>query len=159
MGKLSIAGTVYEVSAPYQPGHTIDEREAKVLNQTRAENIGNNLRAEFKQRIEKGEDPASFQADVSKYDSEYTFAMGGSAREPVDPLEKEIQRVIKEALKEQGGRKLKEYSKEELEQIYADNMDNADVVTEAKKRLKAKQKKASFALRGVVNAAEAQPSA
>lgn len=158
MGKLSIAGTVYEVTDKYAPGHTIDEREAKVLNQTRAENIGNNLRAEFKKRLEAGEDPNTFQADVSKYDAEYTFAMGRQGRAPIDPLEAEIQRVIREALKEQGGKKLKEYSAEELDQIYQDNMDNDQVVAEAKKRLKAKQKKATFALRGVMGAGE-QPAA
>ena len=44
MKTISISGQAFDVSTPYAAGHTLTEAEAKVLNQTRAENIGNNFR-------------------------------------------------------------------------------------------------------------------
>ena len=39
-----IDGLSFEISQPYAAGQTINEAEAKALNQVRSENIGNNLR-------------------------------------------------------------------------------------------------------------------
>ena len=41
---ITILGEKFEITAPYAEGQTLTAVEARVLNQTRAENIGNNLR-------------------------------------------------------------------------------------------------------------------
>jgi hypothetical protein len=87
--KLTIAGVQFDVNTPYEPGQTVGDLEAKVLNQTRAENVGNNLRETIKEKQEAGAQFDELQKIVAEYDSKYNFAMGGGAREPVDPLARE----------------------------------------------------------------------
>jgi hypothetical protein len=50
----TIEGKNFEISQPYEEGHVITAIEARVLNQTRSENIGNNVRAKLKEAIEAG---------------------------------------------------------------------------------------------------------
>lgn len=89
-----ISGETFTISAPYSAGHILTEVEAKVLNQTRAENIGNNLRDTVKEALELKEkgDSTKFDAlvtTVAAYDAEYTFSMGGGGTSRLDPLERE----------------------------------------------------------------------
>src|SRR6478609_8765839 len=100
MKTISIAGQAFEVSAPYAAGHTLNEAEAKVLNQTRAENIGNNFRADVKKAVDSGDASALEQvkAALAEYDSTYQFSMT-QARTPIDPIEAEAIRIAKEFVK------------------------------------------------------------
>lgn len=147
---LTIAEQKFEVGDdPYTAGHQITEAEAKVLNQTRAENMGNNLRAAVKAAIEKGEDALAL---VTDYASKYTFAMGGSSRTPVDPLERECLKVAREAVRDalaEQGKKLKEIDPERLAAYIEQVSGQDDVVAEAKKRIKAKSKKVAINLEGM----------
>ena len=96
---ITIGGENFEVSIPYAEGHAITAVEAKVLNQTRAENIGNNFRKAVAEAKEKG-DLASVTAAIAEYDSAYTFsAGGGTARTPIDPIEAEAYRIAKTVVK------------------------------------------------------------
>ena len=96
---ITIGGENFEVSTPYAEGHAITAVEAKVLNQTRAENIGNNFRKAVAEAKEKG-DLASVTAAIAEYDSAYTFsAGGGTARTPIDPIEAEAYRIAKTVVK------------------------------------------------------------
>src|SRR5690348_10036589 len=83
--KITVGGQQFEINQPYEEGHTLTAVEARVLNQVRSENIGNNFRKIVK---EAGDDAQKLQEVAQKvvdYDSKYNFAMGGTAREPVDP--------------------------------------------------------------------------
>lgn len=125
---ITIGGENFEVSTPYAEGHTISAVEAKVLNQTRAENIGNNFRKAVTEAKEKG-DLASVTAAIAEYDSVYTFSVGGgTARTPIDPIEAEAYRIAKTVLKgkiqEKYGISIKAY----LE--IAGNQDKYDVALE-----------------------------
>ncbi|MCB1838493.1 MAG: hypothetical protein KDH99_12825, partial [Alcanivoracaceae bacterium] len=81
---ISILGVEVEISTPYAEGHTISEAEAKALNQTRAENIGNNFRKRIKdskEGVEGAEPMEKILADLAAYDASYVFtlaAAGGS---------------------------------------------------------------------------------
>lgn len=97
MKTISISGEAFEVSAPYVPGHVLNEAEAKVLNQTRAENIGNNFRAAVKKALETG-NLAEVKAQIAEYDSKYEFSMT-QARTPIDPIEAEAIKIAKEVVK------------------------------------------------------------
>lgn len=106
----TINGLVFEVSQPYAEGHTISDIEAKVLNQVRAENIGNNVRAKLKEMQEAGESEDAMRALVAEKDSEYVFTAGnvGEGRK-LDPYEREAEKLARELLKEHlaaSGRKL-----------------------------------------------------
>lgn len=108
-----IAGEPFQVSAPYAEGHVLTAIEAKVLNQVRAENIGNNLRETVKDAITKRDagDASDFEGlakIVADYDAEYTFSTpgaGGGARK-LDPVEREAKSLaeayVREDLKKKG---------------------------------------------------------
>jgi len=111
MKTISIYGTAFELSAPYVAGHQITEAEAKVLNQTRAENIGNNFRSEVKEALEAGK-LDEVRARIAEYDTKYTFSMGGTTRTPIDPIEAEAIRIAKDVVKAklaEKGVKVKDY--------------------------------------------------
>ena len=112
--EISIAGTKFTISTPYVEGATITAAEAKVLNQTRAENIGNNFRAAVKEEMAKENfDLTKIMADIAAYDAEYAFTLSNATRTPVDPLEAECLRIarvfVKTKLAEAGHKSLKDY--------------------------------------------------
>lgn len=86
------------VSAPYAAGHVVTEAEAKALNQTRAENIGNSFRTKIKAAKESGEEAklAEVLAEVAAYDATYVFAVRtAAARSTMSPIEKEALRLAR----------------------------------------------------------------
>lgn len=108
--QITIQGVLVDITQPYEAGHVITEAEAKALNQTRSENIGNNVRKVIKELVEAGGDAAVIQAAaqelVTEKDKGYEFTLasvgGGSAR--LDPLTKECQAIARNFI----GGKLKE---------------------------------------------------
>lgn len=147
-----IDGESFEISQPYVAGHVLTEAEAKAMNQLRSENIGNNMRKAVKDAKEKG-DTSGLVELVAKYDSEYTFALGGggSASKKLDPYEREAQKIAKELLKAKlaaSGRKLtdvpQDKTKEEWDQIVADKVDEIalmdNVIKAAKKAVDSRKK-------------------
>lgn len=143
---VSIYDNDFTISAPYVEGHTINAAEAKSLNQTRAENIANNFRKSVKTALENGGDLSAIRSEMAKYDAEYVFSMT-SVRAPVDPVEKEAYNLAKRAiidyLKEEGkGRKLKDIDPEKLEVQIDALMADPVIIDEAKKAVKAANKRA-----------------
>lgn len=151
---INIHGVPFTVSAPYAEGHVLTAIEARSLNQTRAENIGNNFR---KSVAEAKDDPAKLEAlkaELADYDSKYTFAMR-VAREPVDPLERAARAVAKEVLnahiKKTLGVTVKAYlATEGNEDKYEANLEKLmvrdDVLKVAKERVKASKKVSDISL-------------
>jgi hypothetical protein len=152
---ISISGVPVEVSTPYVEGHILTPAEAKVLNQTRAENIGNNFRAAVKDALalpEGSERDGALNkvlADLSAYDAAYVFSMTGNARTPIDPIEAEAFRIAKEVVKgkisEKYGVTLKAYfategNEEKYEAAVEKIAAQEDTVKEAKRRVASKKK-------------------
>lgn len=106
----TIEGRNFEISQPYVEGHTISAIEARVLNQTRAENIGNNVRARLKAAIEEGKDDSALADLVAEVDAGYEFTAAGTrAAAKLDPYEREARKMARELLKKhlsESGRKL-----------------------------------------------------
>lgn len=106
----TIEGRNFEISQPYVEGHVISAIEARVLNQTRAENIGNNVRAKLKAAIEEGQDDVSLAELVADVDASYEFTAAGTrAAAKLDPYEREARKMARELLKahlSESGRKL-----------------------------------------------------
>lgn len=100
---ISILGVDVEISTPYAAGHVLTEAEAKSLNQTRCENIGNNFRKAIKAAQEGAEGAKPLDqvlAELAEYDATYAFTMGstGTSRSSMTPLEREANRVAKQWL-------------------------------------------------------------
>lgn len=96
----TINGMEFDISSPYAEGHTISAIEARVLNQTRAENIGNNARAKIKEMQEAGSGDQEIIDYVSSVDTNYVFtAAGVSAARKLDPVEREATKIARELLK------------------------------------------------------------
>lgn len=156
--KKLIAGEEFMVSQPYAAGHVLTEVEAKTLNQTRAENIGNNLRETVKDAIAKRDagDSSAYDAlasTVAAYDAEYTFAMGGSgvSTRKLDPVEREAKAIATELIKNDLATKGRKWTqvpegltKDEWEAkrdaVLETVMARDDVIALAKKRVKEKEK-------------------
>jgi hypothetical protein len=156
-----INGVSFEISQPYAEGHACTAAEAKALNQTRAENIGNNLRAKLKEMAEADSGEADMQAVVAAFDAEYVFTLTRvSAARKLDPVEREAIKIAKELLKAhlaESGRKLtvapeglSEEDWEEKIEAELDRLSNLEaVVKEAKKNVAAKSKQAETLLSAV----------
>lgn len=106
----TIEGKNFEISQPYEEGHVISAIEARVLNQTRSENIGNNVRAKLKEAVEAGRSDAELAAMVAEVDASYVFTAAGTrAAARLDPYEREARKLARELVKAklaESGRKL-----------------------------------------------------
>ena len=105
---LSILDTDgFTVTLPYLAGHSINEAEAKVLNQTRKENLGNNFRPKvraYQDAVAEGKDPEvsleQLIADFAKLDAEYVFTIANvAASAKLTPEEREARNLAKEYVK------------------------------------------------------------
>ena len=150
----TIEGRNFVISQPYEEGHTLTAIEARVLNQTRSENIGNNVRAKLKEAIEQGASDDQLAALVAEVDATYAFTAAGTrSAARLDPYEREARKIARELLKahlSESGRKLtvppegttQEEWDEKIE-TEVDRIATMDTVLEAaKKEVDAKKKRA-----------------
>lgn len=150
----TIEGKNFEISQPYEAGHTITDIEARVLNQTRSENIGNNIRAKLKEAIAAGATDDALAQLVAELDATYVFTAAGTrAAAKLDPYEKEARsmamKMIKSKLAETGRKfdvapdgytpeEWKEYLETKVDEVAT----NPVVIEGAKKTVDAKRKAA-----------------
>lgn len=150
----TIEGRNFTISQPYEEGHVLTAIEAKVLNQTRSENIGNNVRAKLKEAIEQNKSDAELEALVAEVDAAYVFTAAGTrAAAKLDPYEREARKMARELLRAHLGADGRKFStapegltqEEWDEKIEAevDRIAQLDSVLEAaKKEVDAKRKRA-----------------
>ena len=136
---IQIQSESFEISVPYSEGHTLTAIEAKVLNQTRCENIRNNQSKAIREAKEDGTfDLKTATKAVKEYDAKYSFAMpgAGAIRRSLDPVEKEARAiarsVLTQKLKDQG-KKMKDQDKEKIANIIEKWAENPKVIAAAKK--------------------------
>lgn len=150
----TINGLAFEISVPYEAGHIVTEAEAKALNQTRAENIGNNLRKKITEMQEAGEPFETIAALVAEADANYIFTLANvSTARKLDPYEKEAVKIARELIKEHlaaSGKKLtvapEGYTQEEWEDKIEGEVERIStseaVMKAAKKNVDARKKTA-----------------
>lgn len=151
---VTIAGLSVELSTPYVAGHTLNEAEAKTLNQVRIENIRNNLAKAVKEAGEDEGKLAEVKAAIAAYDSEYQFTLastgGGTTRK--DPVDREAYAIAREFVKAhlaKTGRNFKSVpegmSEDEWKAKLEENIEKVAtseaVIAEAKKTVAAKAKR------------------
>lgn len=100
MRQKIINGTAFELSDPYSEGHVCNVAEARVLNQVRSENIGNNLRSKIKDLLDAG-DTLGAQAAVAEADKLYTFnhATVTATSKKIEPVEREALTIARDVIK------------------------------------------------------------
>jgi hypothetical protein len=144
MPKL-IDGVSYDITAPYAEGHVLTAIEAKVLNQVRAENIGNNVRAKVKElhSAKRLEDAKTYVYDADK---SYAFTAGAAAARKLEPIEREARAIAKSAIVEhlaKTGRKISVAPAGETAESWDEKIENQietlsqreDIVLLARRRL------------------------
>lgn len=126
--KITVAGVVLTVPAPFVAGHVLRENEAAVLNQTYAENLRNNFASVVKKAHEEAAkngtvvDTSALQAEFDAYVENYDFGVrrAGAPRASVDPVTREAlniaRQLIRDSLKKQG-KKVSDVSKEKIEEL------------------------------------------
>jgi len=107
---LKIQGMIFPFSPRYAEGHVLSNEEAKVMNQTLGENLRNNFASRIRAavtEIEKAtpageaarsftaEELEKFQTDFTAYQSTYIFKAPRQGPGPLDPIEREMQKIAK----------------------------------------------------------------
>jgi hypothetical protein len=160
-----INGISFDISQPYEAGHVLTEIEAKVLNQTRSENVGNNVRQRIKDMQEGGTDafpePQSedaIRAYVADFDANYEFRTASEgAGKSRDPYEVEARKLARDLLKEHlagSGRKTNVTPEGMTDDEWKDKVDTEidriaslpNVLAAAKKTVDAKRKQSASLL-------------
>ena len=146
----TMEGISMDFVAPYEKGHQLTEAEARTLNQTRAENVGNNARARWKKwcdddskeggaKASDAQKRAKLIDEVSKLDGEYDLNTAATARRLTDEekMARSIaEQMVNKALSNQGLTRGK-YGDKKYKAKVEEVSGRADVVAEATKRVEA----------------------
>jgi len=123
MRQVTIGGVAFSIEDKYAEGHVLNANEAASLNQTRAENIGNNFRSTIAEAREKAylesvgreeleadekvpsdyplsdEVKAQLQAALTEAAQTYEFGQrGGGGPRITDPVQREAQRIARDKI-------------------------------------------------------------
>lgn len=157
----TINGLSFEVLQPYAEGHVLTEAEARALNQTRSENIGNNARAKIKEMQEAGTDFAEIAAYVADLDANYAFTLASiAANRRLDPYEREARAIARDLLRNhlaKDGRKLTVAPEGVTDEDWKDKIEaeveristSEGVVKQARKNVDAKKKAADTLMESI----------
>lgn len=158
---IKIAGMIFPIPKPYAAGHTLDELEAKALNQLFAENVRNNCSKMVKDAAPADgqalsvEETSALRTKLMAYAESYHF----SARAPKEPQDPAVALARKLAAEEYRaalrakGRDPKEISKEDFEKNISWIVENRPrFLEEAQRRLDVAQAGANDLLSELVGA-------
>ena len=158
---LVVSGHTFSVPVPYAEGHTINAAEAHTLNQTRIENVRNNLNARFaKLAKEHGEAiPAGILTTLltegQAYAHEYTFS-GASRLGPranLNPVEAAAHKIAKELIAAHLRQKkivVKDLPEGKLEELIKSLLEKRpDITEEAQRRVDAAKSLGTQLLEGL----------
>lgn len=139
---ISIDEVVVTVHTPYGEGHKLTENEASSMNQTRKENIRNNLREQIKTMKKENKSEKDMGSMVLKYSETYEFGAGGGGGRTADPVKREALNICAEKIKEairKSGQSLKDVTTKQLnakaEEVLSRNpqiMDQAASIVKAR---------------------------
>lgn len=152
-----IQGLEFPVSWPFSAGHVCTEAEAKTLNQTRKENLGNNFRKRVVDALEADtkagntDESSKLAAEFDDLDAKYVFTLAGVGAVRMDPIEREARNMAKVGIKQNlaaKGRKVtdiptgmtKEEWEDKLEARISEIANRPDVIKIARAQVAAKKK-------------------
>lgn len=94
--EVTIQGLTFSYEPRYFPGHTIDEGEAKALNQAMKENVRNNFAGKVKAFQEGAVDEAIIRASFEEYIASYKFSDRVVERQSTNKVEQIHMKLVKE---------------------------------------------------------------
>jgi hypothetical protein len=98
---IMIAGDNFNVFQPYKAGDVLNAGEASALNQTRAENIRNNMAGKKKALSEAGNYAQDvFQGTVTDYDETYEFGQRTGGGRSGDPIKTEAMAITRDLVRQ-----------------------------------------------------------
>lgn len=122
MPQITIQGLQFEVADRFAEGHTLKANEASSLNQTLRENIRNNLATKIDKAKTEGKSASEMQEMVDEYAATYEFGVHVGGGRVSDPIERELLDIaetkVKDAIKS-AGKKIKDFSKEQFDDLVA----------------------------------------
>lgn len=157
---LSILDIDFDVTQPYDAGHTLTEAEARALNQVRRENLGNNFRSVVKKAQDdakeagKEVDVESLKSQFAELDSKYVFTIREvNATRKLDPVEREARNLVKAELRSyfaglDPAQKFSDLPEDEQERLIEQNANSPEVIKIAKQIVNAKSKITGVSLAG-----------
>ena len=159
--ELIVSGHTFSVPVPYAEGHTINAAEAHTLNQTRIENVRNNLNARFAKAIKEHgetipeEHLSVLLAEGQAYAHEYTFS-GASRLGPranLNPVEAAAHKIAKELISAHLRQKkivVKDLPEGKLEELIKSLLEKRpDITEEAQRRVDAAKSLGTQLLEGL----------
>lgn len=143
---ISLAGNQYAIKAPYAEGHTLTANEAHALNQLRAENVRNNMNAQFKKAAEENKELPTAD-DVSAYDDAYEFGSKKSriatSVDPVGAAERKIVEATLRAFFASKGQSWKNLDKDQKDAYIQRVVDSGRYRQEAEEQVAADTRRAA----------------
>lgn len=121
MPKMTVRGVSVEIDEPYNEGHVCTNGEADALNQTRKENVRNNV-VSSADRIEEKESRKLSEAEIQKmvtdYAADYQFGVRQSVtRDPVEAEAMDAARgIVRDAIRKKG-LSLKEFPSSKITEL------------------------------------------
>lgn len=98
---IMIAGDNFNVLQPYKAGDVLNAGEASALNQTRAENIRNNMAGKAKALKDSGSYAQDvFQGTVTDYDTDYEFGQRTGGGRSGDPVKTEAMAITRDLVRQ-----------------------------------------------------------
>lgn len=121
------------VAQPYAEGHVLNAVEADKFNNVFADSIRTAIMAKLKKMVEaEGFDAATVSAHFQTYANSYEFSTR-SAKEPVDPVEKEAHKIAKglvlASIRNKGGDP-KDYSADSIAEFVAKVLEHKPEIRE-----------------------------
>lgn len=122
MSKFTVAGHLVDIDEPYNEGHVCTAGEADALNQTRKENVRNNVASVIARTEEKDKKtftPEEVQAMVNDYAADYEFGVrSGQSRDPVESEALDMARqIVKDAIGRKPELKLKDFPAKKITEL------------------------------------------
>jgi hypothetical protein len=162
--ELIISGHTFSVPVPYAEGHTINAAEAHTLNQTRVENVRNNLNGRFAKAVKEhgaaipAEHLDTLLTEGQAYAHEYTFN-GTSRLGPranLNPVESAAHKIAKELIAAHLRQKkiaIKDLPEGKLEELVKSLLERRpDITEEAQRRVDAAKSLGTQLLEGLEEA-------
>jgi hypothetical protein len=163
---VTIQGLDFDLAVPYAEGHACTEAEAKALNQTRHENIRNNMARIVKGYLAATDDrPArtveeltddeltEINVKVAEYDTDYEFTLASVAstrrRDPVEIEAEKIARAAITAKLRADGRKVGDVDKDALAAAIEKVAAGENVRAQAAANIKARSEVAASDMEGL----------
>lgn len=154
---ITIQDINFEAPQPYAAGHTLSEVEAGVLNQALAENLRNNFAKKVKDARAglastdslSAEKLATLKAEFDSYAGSYVFKAKGAPRQPLDPIQREAEKIatglLNAALNKKGSKRA-DLPEGRWELLLAEVAAKPTVRAEAERRVAAAKSVAADAL-------------